>query len=179
MLQAGGVDCVERAVPVTVLPSPLGRLALCLTPDGLLAGIEFIGDDRPVTRRVPAIARTAVETLLAYFDDPSSPPDLPPMAPAPTGFQQRVREALLAIPPGQLRTYGELAAALGSAPRAVGQACRRNPIPILVPCHRVVAAGGPGGYGGEMAGPRWRIKARLLALEGVDLKNRKTVTSNQ
>jgi len=158
-----------RNVSLVVVSSPLGRLGLRLTADGLLACIEFVSDDSPLTRRPPSAARRVIEALQICFE--SAPcVDLPPLVPAPTPFQQRVREALLAIPPGQVRTYGQLARQLGSAPRAVGQACRRNPVPILVPCHRVVAASGLGGYAGETAGRRRAIKLRLLELEGLKIR---------
>jgi methylated-DNA-[protein]-cysteine S-methyltransferase len=69
-----------------------------------------------------------------------------------------------AIPYGETRSYGDLAEAVGSAPRAVGGACGRNPIPIVIPCHRVLAKTGLGGYSGEGG---LATKRRLLALEGV------------
>ena len=83
-----------------------------------------------------------------------------------TGFQRRVWEALVRIPPGRVISYGELARRIGrpGAARAVGAACGANRIAGLIPCHRVVAANGPGGY-------RWGLtrKRALLAREGVDL----------
>ena len=86
-----------------------------------------------------------------------------PLAPAGSGFRQRVWQAMQAIPVGETRSYGALARALGSAPRAVGGACGANPIPILIPCHRVVAGGGLGGYSG---GAGLATKIALLKLEG-------------
>ncbi|MBF0155276.1 MAG: methylated-DNA--[protein]-cysteine S-methyltransferase [Magnetococcales bacterium] len=71
-----------------------------------------------------------------------------PLAPPGTPFQQRVWQQLHTIPPSQTETYGSLAHTLNTAPRAVGTALAANPIPILIPCHRVVAAHGPGGYSG-------------------------------
>ena len=81
---------------------------------------------------------------------------------AGTPFQRRVWEALCRIQPGDVRTYGEIAKLLGSSPRAVGNACRRNPIPIVVPCHRVVSATGIGGYAGATGGRLLRAKRWLL-----------------
>ena len=83
-----------------------------------------------------------------------------------TPFQCAVWQALGDIPRGEVRTYGEIAAAVGrpAAARAVGSACGRNPLPLLLPCHRVVAAHGPGGYAGGLA-----LKRALLELEGVRL----------
>ncbi|MGK0673659.1 MAG: methylated-DNA--[protein]-cysteine S-methyltransferase [Halothiobacillaceae bacterium] len=92
-------------------------------------------------------------------------PDRPLLAPAGTPFQQRVWRALAEIPLGQTRTYGELATRLGTSPRAVGGALRANPIPIIIPCHRILAAQGLGGYAGASEEGR-RRKAWLLAHEG-------------
>lgn len=84
-----------------------------------------------------------------------------------TAYQRRVWQALQQIPAGQIRTYGQLAEQLHSSPRAVGNACRQNPVPLLVPCHRVVAANGLGGFGGETQGKRVAMKRWLLEHEGV------------
>jgi methylated-DNA-[protein]-cysteine S-methyltransferase len=91
-----------------------------------------------------------------YFDGTRASFDLP-LAPHGTAFQRRVWDALRAIPCGASRSYGDLARQLGSSARAVGQANGNNPIPILIPCHRVVAAlGALGGYsGGE--GPTTKL----------------------
>ncbi|MGA0326576.1 MAG: methylated-DNA--[protein]-cysteine S-methyltransferase [Limisphaerales bacterium] len=106
--------------------------------------------------------------LMAYWD-PASPPasHAPPLPEldlsAGTGFQQAVWRALMQIPYGATQTYGELALRIGKpgASRAVGTACGRNPVPVLVPCHRVVASGGK--LGGFSAGLSW--KRTLLNLE--------------
>jgi len=84
-----------------------------------------------------------------------------------TAYQRRVWQALQQIPAGQTSTYGQLAEQLHSSPRAVGNACRQNPVPLLVPCHRVVAANGLGGFGGETQGKRVAMKRWLLEHEGV------------
>jgi len=88
------------------------------------------------------------------------------LKPAGTLFQQRVWHRLQQIPAGQVMSYGELARELDSSPRAVAGACRANPIPILIPCHRVVAAAGPGGYMGSTTGEALAIKRWLLQHEG-------------
>ena len=87
-----------------------------------------------------------------------------PIRPAGTPFQQRVWSALLRIPFGEVRAYSEVAALIGSprAARPVGSACGANPLLLLIPCHRVVAKHGIGGYGGDIA-RKWQ----LLLLEGV------------
>jgi len=96
--------------------------------------------------------------LDAYFAGEDSP--LPPLAAPHTPFQQKMRAGALAIPRGTTLSYGELAARLGTAPRALGQALGANPLPLLIPCHRIVAAHGLGGFA---CGLDW--KRRLLAFE--------------
>ncbi len=87
-----------------------------------------------------------------------------------TPFQARVLEQLKKIPYGETRSYGEIAKILKTSPRAVGNACRNNPLPIIIPCHRVVAANGIGGYDGAKSGDLLVIKYRLLKMEGVCLE---------
>jgi methylated-DNA-[protein]-cysteine S-methyltransferase len=109
-------------------------------------------------------AADVLARLAAHIVEGANRPDVP-VAPAGTPFQQRVWARLRAIPRGETRTYGEVAATLGTAPRAVGAACRANPVLLLVPCHRVVARDGAGGFAGHTVG-RWaHIKAWLLAAE--------------
>ncbi|MAC19598.1 MAG: cysteine methyltransferase [Phycisphaerae bacterium] len=93
--------------------------------------------------------------------------------PRGTAFQRAIWRETRRIRLGLVRTYGDLAAAVGrpTAARAVGQAMRRNPQPIVTPCHRVVSASGPGGFGGHGADGRWsKIKATLLEAEAVDTR---------
>lgn len=146
-----------------LINTPLGRIGLhsdgrCLVRiDWLAAGPERWPDR--------GLARMAAEVVLAWFRQPGALPELP-LAPAPTAFQGRVRAAMLAIPAGCTRTYGDVARELGSSPRAVGGACSRNPLPIIVPCHRIVAHSGLGGYSGDWErGAVQSHKQRLLALE--------------
>ncbi|MFW5909301.1 MAG: methylated-DNA--[protein]-cysteine S-methyltransferase [Thiohalospira sp.] len=109
--------------------------------------------------------------LGAVARDPRCPPPPVPLAEPRTPFQGRLRQRLQALAPGETVTYRELARALGSAPRAVAMAARANPLPLVVPCHRVVAVAGPGGYAGAAEGPLASFKAWLLEREaghGVD-----------
>ena len=141
--------------------SPVGRLTIREDKGAIVAiGWHDGGQDRPTP-----LLEEAVRQLRAYFQGHRKSFDLP-LKPAGTRFQQRVWQAMRDIPPGTTRSYGDLARAVGSAPRAIGQAVARNPIPIVIPCHRVLAKGGPGGYSGGEGLP---TKRSLLALEGVAL----------
>ncbi len=84
-----------------------------------------------------------------------------------TAFQSKVLKQLQLIPYGETRTYGQIAKILKTSPRAVGNACRSNPLPIIIPCHRVVAANGIGGYDGAKSGELLSIKCKLLEMEGI------------
>ena len=148
-----------------VIASPFGRLGI--QAEEALTSIDFLSDRNPLQPPRTPLARRVCAQLKAYFADPRTRFDLP-LAPAGTLYQQRAWRALQRIPSGKQRTYGELARTLKSAPRAVGGACRANPIPIVVPCHRVVAANGPGGFMGATRGRALDIKHWLLAHEATD-----------
>ncbi len=151
------------AVIQTPLPGG-GRLGLCLDAEGAVTAIDHLpaGDGEQVPAR--GAAHEAAEALRRWFRHPEQPIAIA-LHPSGTVFQQRVWAALRDIPSGRTVTYGELARRLQTAPRAVAGACRANPIPFLIPCHRVVAVGGPGGYMGETGGPAIELKQRLLAHE--------------
>ncbi len=114
------------------------------------------------------LAIEAQKQVNAYLQDASFQLDLP-LKPSGTEFQQGVWQQLQQIPVGTVLTYGQVAKALGSVARAVGGACRANPIPFFVPCHRVVAAQGLGGFSGETDGKNIALKRALLAHEKVAL----------
>jgi methylated-DNA-[protein]-cysteine S-methyltransferase len=142
----------------TAIDSPVGRLTITATEDAIVSigwGGDAVGDE---TRLLVDARRQ----LAAYFDHRLTHFDLP-LAPAGSPFEQQVWQAMQRIPFGETRRYGELAMEIGSAPRAIGRACGKNPIPIVIPCHRVLARGGLGGYSGGAGLPTKRL---LLALEG-------------
>ena len=114
------------------------------------------------------LMQRVVEQIMAYCQSPQRMFDLP-LELEGTEFQQGVWRALLTIPPGQVKTYGELARELKTSPRAVGNACRQNPVPLIIPCHRVVAKQGIGGFGGVTQGRVLAIKQQLLRHEGVEI----------
>ena len=110
-----------------------------------ITGIQFL---RPQAEVNPSglLAKETVRQLRAWLKDPNCEFSLP-LRPAGTPFQRRVWSAIAAIPTGSTRSYGELARDIASGPRAVGGACGANPYPVVVPCHRVLAAnGGLGGF---------------------------------
>lgn len=130
--------------------------------DGAIVAVDWgWGRDQTET----ALLRRAREQLEAYFDGTLRQFDLP-LAPAGTPYRRRVWEALCTIPYGETRTYQQIAAIAGGVARSIGQANGANPIPILIPCHRVLAGGGIGGYSG---GDGIATKRLLLALEQDEL----------
>lgn len=151
-----------------ILASPVGPLGLVIDPAGRVIQLDFLSAATALQAPTSSAAKRVAWALETYFEDPRAIFEVP-LAGAGTVYQQRVWQALREIPVGRVHTYGALARRLRSAPRAVGQACRRNPIPILVPCHRVVARDGAGGFSGHTEGPSLAIKRWLLAHEGVQL----------
>lgn len=144
------------------LDSPVGPLTVT-EQDGALVALDWRGVAGGKTS--PLLEETKRQ-LDAYFAGSLEAFDLP-VAPAGTAHQRKVWQAMQKIPVGNYLTYGELSAAVGSSPRAVGTACGRNPIPIIIPCHRVLAAGGQiGGYSGNGG---TATKRYLLSLEGLEL----------
>ena len=146
-------------MPARLMDSPVGPLLL-VEDDGRLAELRFAAGDEPDRDETPLLiqARAQIEE---FFAGRRKKFDLP-LIPARTAFQQRVREAMISIPWGQTLSYGEIAHIAGGAPRAVGQACGANMLPIVVPCHRILAANGIGGYSGAKG---LDTKRFLLALE--------------
>jgi methylated-DNA-[protein]-cysteine S-methyltransferase len=147
-------------MPHLSFTSPIGPLALFEADDAIVAvdwGWLPDADETPLLLR-------ARQQLEEYFAGQRHDFDLP-LAPHGTDFQRRVWAELSRIPHGRTITYGELADRVGSAPRAVGGACGKNPIPVIIPCHRVLAAGG--GLGGYSGIDGIETKQFLLKHEGV------------
>lgn len=143
---------------------PIGTLTLTAS-NSALTGVEFGRVEHEELNHVPSeLLIEAAHQLSEYFAGKRQSFDLP-LAPEGTPFQQQVWQALQAIPFGETRSYGDLAASIGKpgAARAVGRANNRNPLSILIPCHRIIGADGAlVGYGGGLT-----IKRRLLELEGI------------
>lgn len=140
------------------LATPFGPLTLFADADGL---VSLAWEGQPCGLLSPLLLR-AIEELDAYFEGTLTRFSMA-LKPAGSQFQRRVWQRLVAIPYAATVTYGALARELATAPRALAGACARNPLPIFIPCHRVIAADGSlGGYSG--AGGT-ATKAALLALE--------------
>lgn len=153
-------------MPQLSLHSPIGDLTIS-EDNGAIVALDWgWGRDQSTT----LLLRNAVERLHGYFDGKLRNPavDLP-LCPPGTPYHRRVWQALRGIPPGEVRSYGEIAMKVGGSPRSVGHANAVNPIPILIPCHRVLAAsrqGGRHGLGGYSAPGGLDTKRWLLELEG-------------
>jgi methylated-DNA-[protein]-cysteine S-methyltransferase len=134
--------------------------------DDEITEIVYLEPQPEVAPKTP-LAKDAVRQLRAWLKNPNFEFGLP-LAPAGTHFQRKVWDQIAAIPAGRTRSYGEVAAAIHSGPRAVGNACGANPYPIVVPCHRVVAANrGLGGFARQRGGFLLDVKRWLLAHEGI------------
>ena len=167
-------------VAYTTVDTPIGRLLLAATEHGLVR-VGFASENHdallqdmatrlsPRVLEAPAPLDAVRRELDEYFEgrrrDFTTPLDFS----LSHGFRQRVLKAIAAIPFGEIRTYRDVATAAGNpaAVRAAGSACGSNPIPLIVPCHRVLRTGGGlGGYGGGLD-----LKRRLLSLEGVAFRS--------
>ena len=144
-------------VPQLSTQTPFGAVTLSEDEDAIVALDWGWGRDQSGTR----LLLRAREQLQAYLDGTLERFDLP-LRPFGSAYQQQIWQALAAIPYAQTRTYTQVAAEVGGSARSVGQANSRNPIPVIIPCPRVVAARGLGGYSGADG---LDTKRALLALE--------------
>ena len=139
--------------------APIGDLTISVE-DNIIVSLDWGWAQEQNTN---TLLQDAKSQLNDYFDGLRKNFDLP-LEPPGTNFQQRVWSMMEQIPHGKTITYGEIAKALGSSARAVGMACGANPIPVIIPCHRVVAANDMGGYSGDGG---VETKRALLCLERV------------
>ena len=147
--------------------SPIGGLAIQFE-DSAVCQLSFL-QSADAAKQIMTPSMYELKAQLQHYFSTASKVFTIPLSLKGTDFQQRVWHALRQIPAGETRTYGQLADALQSSPRAVGTACRRNPVPIIVPCHRVVSAQGLGGFCGQTEGVEISIKHWLLRHEGAEL----------
>ena len=149
------------------LHSPVGDLTVYAEDDHIIV-LEWgrVPDDAPGYDRDDPLLSRACDQLQDYFDGKRADFDLP-LKPDGTAFQKEVWRLMCEIPAGRTRTYGDLAQELDSAAQPVGTACGANPIPIIIPCHRIVAQDGLGGFSGDGG---VATKTQLLRLEGVPIQ---------
>ena len=136
------------------------------TGAGVVRGVRYLPRSERASAPRDAIAERAVREIERYLDDPLFRFTVP-LAPGGTPFQQRAWQAIASIPVGESRTYAEIARTVRSSARAVGGACGRNPVALIVPCHRVVGSRGAlGGFMHAAEGEPVAIKRWLLVHEG-------------
>jgi methylated-DNA-[protein]-cysteine S-methyltransferase len=144
-------------MPSLTITTPVGPLTLTAT-DGAITAVSWSGDGQDGTD----LLLRAKRQLDAYFAGNLTRFDLP-LRVAGSDLQRAVCQAMCDIPLGETRTYGDLAKALDAPAQAIGQACGGNPIPVIIPCHRILGANGLGGFSG---GTGIETKVALLKHEG-------------
>ena len=149
-----------------IVQTPFGAVGIRVQGEAV-SGLDFLPPGSAEKPPENALAASAAQQVQQYLTQPGFHFDLP-LQDAGTAFQRTVWREIAAIAPGMTATYGQIAARIGSAPRAVGQACGANPFPLITPCHRVVAAnGGLGGFSGQRDRTHFLLDAKrwLLAHE--------------
>lgn len=154
------------AIFSAIVAAPFGAMGV-RTEHGQLRELVYLPPHYVEKAPCDPVAEQAVRQVERYFADPDFAFDLPLVA-AGSDFQRRVWDAIRAIPRGRVQTYGQIARLLESAPRAVGQACGANWFPLVIPCHRVTAAAGLGGFANadDEHGFQLGVKRWLLRHEG-------------
>jgi methylated-DNA-[protein]-cysteine S-methyltransferase len=157
------------AIFSAIVAAPFGALGI-RTEAGQLRELVYLPPHFSEKDATDEVANQAVEQVARYLADPDFQFSLP-LAEVGSAFQHRVWAAIAGIPRGSVRTYGQVAKHIGSAPRAVGQACGANWFPLVIPCHRVTAAGGLGGFSNhdDENGFHLSVKRWLLTHEGAAL----------
>lgn len=147
-------------MPRVVIDTPLGALALN-SESGALVAVDWSDEAAGAPDCADDVLAAAARQVAEYFAGTRRAFDLP-LNPQGTPFRQKVWRAMLDIPYGETRSYGDVARLLASGPRAVGNACGANPLPVIIPCHRILASSGLGGYSGRGG---LDVKQFLLRLE--------------
>lgn len=146
-----------------VFASPVGKLGIEINEE-YLVGIHFVPDEVKTANPSSSLAHVVIDQLEQYFEKKLLQFTLPIKLQG-TSFQNHIWKCLQDIPYGGTKRYGDIATELTTSPRVIGNACRRNPIPIIIPCHRIVASNGIGGYSGARLGKWLDIKTWLLQHE--------------
>jgi methylated-DNA-[protein]-cysteine S-methyltransferase len=151
------IESCSGAVDVFTLATPAGALAVC-TQDGVITQLDWC------LEAGPASSHCLQQQLIGHWQNPHTVIEIKLLKQG-SAYRHQVWAQLCKIPLGETLTYAAVASRIGSAARAVGNACRDNPYPLFIPCHRVVSASGLGGYCGQTEGDLMAIKLRLLAFE--------------
>ena len=149
-----------------IVPAAFGAIGI-RTQEGRVRELVYLPPSFEEKGADNVVAEEAAEQVAHYLQDPDFRFDLP-LFEAGTDFQRRVWDEISSIPRGSVKTYGQLAKLIGSAPRAVGQACGANWFPLIIPCHRVTASSGLGGFASQddENGFHLSVKRWLLRHEG-------------
>jgi methylated-DNA-[protein]-cysteine S-methyltransferase len=151
-----------------IVPAPFGAVGIAVCNEQV--SIELLTEKHAPKPAENKTVQKIASRISAYFSNAKSDFNLS-IKQQGTPYQQRVWKAISAIPRGRVLTYGDIAAQIGSGPRAVANACGANNIPLIVPCHRVVAKGGIGGFmQGNPDG--LKVKKWLLKHEGIEIKGK-------
>lgn len=156
---------MNKAGYSVIMDSPIGKLGI-LASQNHLQRIDFLSARVREKDPTSAVAVKVVKQLRQYFENPMFEFSIACQMDG-SAYQQRVWSRLKSINSGRCMTYSAIADELSSGARAVGGACRANPVPIIVPCHRVVSKSGVGGYDGDWGAGKVKIKAWLLRHEGM------------
>ena len=143
-----------------IVQTPFGAVGIRVQGEAV-SGLDFLPPGSAEKPPENALAASATQQVQQYLTQPGFHFDLP-LQDAGTAFQRTVWREIAAIAPGMTATYGQVAARIGSAPRAVGQACGANPFPLITPCHRVLAKAGIGGFAHAQDGWLLNTKRWLL-----------------
>jgi len=150
-----------------VIETPVCRFGLQFE-NGFLLTTQYLKRNYELYLPEDKTVQVLVSQISKYFSDPAHAFNIKIDAKG-TDFQQRVWRQMQKIPAGQVKTYGEVARILNTSPRAVGNACRANPMPLIIPCHRIVSSSGLGGFAGTRSGYFTGIKRQLLRHEGLEI----------
>lgn len=148
-----------------IVPAPFGAMGI-RTEAGALLELTYLPPQYKAKAPVDALNKEVARQIKAYLADANFKFDLA-LPETGTVHQRKVWDVINAIPCGQVLTYGQVASRIGSAPRAVGQACGANWVPLVIPCHRVTAMGGIGGFAQHDGGFHQNVKRWLLQHESV------------
>lgn len=154
-------------MPAVYIITPFCKLEI-IQKNNTLHHIDFVNQSKVAQTTRNHLLIETLKQIRQYLKNADFLFDLP-INPQGTEFQRRVWTSLQQIPAGEVITYGELARELNSSPRAIGNACRKNPIPLIIPCHRVISAQGIGGFAGQTQGQKITIKKQLLQHEGIKI----------